>query len=128
MNFKIKVTKKNTGETTSCYFAKAKLENGKCINLTYDCMTGKLVVHEWYVLASDSIESFTSEVKDYFKQLIRKQTFFDAQVAMDKFIIAQHMNLSDEAMDRLDRERQMLLKEILAAGLIDEFKKYIHIA
>ena len=79
-NFKIVVTKKNMGKATSCYFAKAKLDDGKCINLTYDCITGNLVIHEWYLLESGSIEAFTSEVKDYFKELIRKQTFFDAQV------------------------------------------------
>ena len=128
INLKIYGVKKNTGKETACYFANAKLENGKRIGITYDCLTGNIVLHKWYLIDKSELDEVMTAIKKYFVELIKEKTFFYAQVAMDKFIIAEHMSLSDEAIERLDRERRMLLREILSAGLMEEFKTFIMMA
>lgn len=127
-NLRIYGVKKNMGKDTSCYFANAKLENGKRIGITYNCLTGNVIIHKWYLIDKSEIDDVMDAIKEYFKLLIREKTFFYAQVAMDKSIIAEHMRLSDEAVERLDRERRMLLREILSAGLMEEFKTFIMMA
>lgn len=128
LNVKIYGVKKNTGRETSCYFADAKLENGKRIGITYDCLTGNVVIHKWYLIDESELDEVTAAIKKYFAELIKEKTFFNAQVAMDKYIIAEHMNLSNDAIERLDRERRMLLMEILSAGLMDDFKSFVKMA
>ena len=74
-SLKIYGLKKNTGKETSCYFANAKLENGKRIGITYDCLTGNVFIHKWYLIDEAERDAVMDEIKDYFSQLIRKHTF-----------------------------------------------------
>lgn len=39
------------------------------INLTYDCNTGNLIVHEWYKIPEDELKDMVDELKEYFKPI-----------------------------------------------------------
>lgn len=61
---------RNTGEITDCIFAKLLHNNNSEIGLTYDCISGNLVVHRWYELSESELNDATTELKDYFATMV----------------------------------------------------------
>lgn len=49
------------GKETYCILAQALIPGQKAVNLTYDCNTGNLVVHEWFRLAEELIDEIYAE-------------------------------------------------------------------
>lgn len=63
--------KRNTGKITDCIFAKL-LHKKTDINLTYDCNSSNLVIHEWYKLSTSELDEITEELKQFFKKMAAK--------------------------------------------------------
>ena len=38
----------------------------KEINITYDCTTDRVLIHEWYNIASEELPVVTEELREYF--------------------------------------------------------------
>lgn len=65
---KLIVTKSNLhiGNESKFYTAKAR-DNNINFNITYDCKTGNIIIHEWYKLNKEHLAEVTAELKKYFK-------------------------------------------------------------
>lgn len=65
---KLIVTKSNLhiGNTSKFYTAKARYNDVK-FNITYDCTTGNVTIHEWYKFNSNQLTTITEELTKYFK-------------------------------------------------------------
>lgn len=50
------------GKETYCIFAKACVEGvRKRIDITYDCISGNLIVHQWWLMDKETIDAIRTE-------------------------------------------------------------------
>lgn len=50
------------GNETCCIWAKVRFPDVKAINLTYDCTTQNLIIHEWWRLDEDALNAVSKEI------------------------------------------------------------------
>lgn len=50
------------GNETCCIWAKVRFPGKKSINLTYDCTTKNLIIHEWWRLDEDALKVVRKEI------------------------------------------------------------------
>ena len=62
----INKSKHHKGNDSDYYTIKAVCEKNK-LNITYDTMTDKVVIHEWYRLTKEQRNIVIRKVKDYIK-------------------------------------------------------------
>lgn len=62
--------KRNTGKMTDCIFAKI-LHNNIDINLTYDCISKNLIIHEWYRVSKLELNDMIEELKQCFAVMVK---------------------------------------------------------
>lgn len=62
------ITKSNlhTGNQSKFYTAKASY-NDIILNITYDCKSQNIIIHEWYKLNENQIAEVIAELKKYFE-------------------------------------------------------------
>lgn len=60
---------RNTGKVTDCIFAKLLHNKGE-IGLTYDCISGNLIVHRWYKLSESELDNVMKELKEVFAAMV----------------------------------------------------------
>lgn len=53
------------GNNSDIIVAKLHYKTGE-IDITYDCTTDRVLIHEWYKIASDELPVVTEELRDYF--------------------------------------------------------------
>ena len=58
----------HTGNQSNFYTAKASY-NDIILNITYDCNSQNIIIHEWYKLSKNQIAEVTAELKNYFKNI-----------------------------------------------------------
>lgn len=61
--------KKHVGNVSEFYTAKMRIDN-KTINVTYDCKSNNLIIHEWYEIKPDALELVTLLVKTCFNRIM----------------------------------------------------------
>lgn len=69
-NFTVSQVERSTGITTDCVFAvvtKNDYENNceKKTNVSYDYISGRFVIHEWYYFEEDELEEIKTSVKEF---------------------------------------------------------------
>lgn len=57
------------GNTTEAYMTKATAGKVK-LNVTFNCMTGDLIIHQWYLFNEDELAELTAELAAFFAQLV----------------------------------------------------------
>ena len=64
------ITKSNLhiGNQSKFYTAKARY-NDMILNITYDCNSQDIIIHEWYKLSKNQIIEVTEELKKYFENI-----------------------------------------------------------
>lgn len=58
----------HTGNQSKFYTAKASY-NDIILNITYDCNSQNIIIHEWYKLSKNQIIEVTEELKKYFENI-----------------------------------------------------------
>ena len=61
--------KKHVGNVSEFYTAKMRIDN-KTINVTYDCKSNNLIIHEWCEVKPDALELVTLLVKTCFNRIM----------------------------------------------------------
>lgn len=62
----------NKGKETYCIFAKACVEDvRKPIDLTYDCISGNLVVHQWWRVEKETVDAIRTEFMRFIEMVGR---------------------------------------------------------
>lgn len=56
------------GTTESFYTGKFD-KGGDTINITYDCNTNNLIIHEWYLFSKSELAELTTKLLDLFKRV-----------------------------------------------------------
>lgn len=72
MELLIKKEKYHKGKESEFYTAKAKY-NGKNLNITYDCKTENIIIHEWYKFNNIQLSDINEKLMMYFKNKTEKQ-------------------------------------------------------
>lgn len=64
------ITKSNlhVGNQSRFYTAKASY-NDMILNITYDCNSQDIIIHEWYKLSKNQIIEVAEELKKYFENI-----------------------------------------------------------
>lgn len=64
------ITKSNLhiGNKSRFYTAKAMYNNIK-LNITYDCKSQDIIIHDWYNLSENQIAKVIAELKKYFENI-----------------------------------------------------------
>ena len=69
MNTIIKKKNLHTGNVSKFYTAKARY-NDKNFNITYDCKTENILIHEWYKFNKEQLTEVTEDLKRYFNNKV----------------------------------------------------------
>ena len=67
MNTIINKENLHIGNESKFYTAKAVYDNTN-FNITYDCKTGNITIHEWYKFNKHKLAEITDELKTYFEK------------------------------------------------------------
>ncbi len=57
------------GNESKFYTARARYNNIN-FNITYDCKTGNIIIHEWYKFNKEQLKEVTEELKRYFNNKV----------------------------------------------------------
>jgi hypothetical protein len=126
--------RKNEGTMTRCYFANL-LVDGKKINVTYECLADNLIIHEWYWLEKEALESISEQIKDYFRRQemksehvqregIIQNLFREAVNAIDRYNKSVEMDFPDANIEKYKQLMEDILKKISVAGAAEKFAEY----
>lgn len=116
--------KRNEGAETRCYFGKIRFCNSRPIHITYDCLTGNLIIHEWYNVPEDVLGVVTELIFACIKKIIEEEIFKRAVIAMDRYTKALEMGFPEKFIDDCDDEMSKDLQEIKEAGLMEKFMDF----
>lgn len=115
--------KKHVGNAAEFYTGIMDI-NGKHINVTYDCKSNNLIIHEWYEIKSDTLDMVTLLVSTCFKRIMAQEIFPAAVAAIDKYNRAIGMAFPDAEIERRNREMMEMLAKIDRMGVSAEFTEY----
>ena len=71
MELLIKKEKYHKGNVSEFYTVKARY-NDKIFNITYDCKTKKIIIHEWYKFDNIQLSDISKKIKLHFKSKAKK--------------------------------------------------------
>ena len=71
MEYLIKKEVYHKGDVSEYYTAKIRYDDMN-FNITYDCKTENLIIHEWYKIDSCQIYKLTEHLKRHFKNKTKK--------------------------------------------------------
>lgn len=71
MELFIKKEKYHQGNESKFYTAKARYNNIN-FNITYDCKTGNIIIHEWYKFNKEQLIDVQEQIKVHFKNNTEK--------------------------------------------------------
>lgn len=115
--------KKHVGNVSEFYTAKMRIDN-KTINVTYDCKSNNLIIHEWYEIKPDALELVTLLVKTCFNRIMTQELYPAAVAAIDKYNKAIGMAFPNAEIEKYHAEMVEMLAKIDSMGLSDEFAEY----
>lgn len=116
--------KRNEGKETRCYFGKIRFCNSRPIHVTYDCLTGNLIIHEWYNVPENALGVVAEMILVCIREIIEEEIFEKAVTAMDRYTKALEMGFPENFIDDCDVEMSKNLQEIKAAGLMEKFMEF----
>lgn len=119
--------KKHVGNVSEFYTAKMRIDN-KTINVTYDCKSNNLIVHEWYEIKPDALELVTLLVKTCFNRIMTQELYPATVAAIDKYNKAIGMAFPDAEIEKYYADMMEMLAKIDRMGLSEEFAEYSCIA
>lgn len=119
--------KKHVGNVSEFYTAKMRIDN-KTINVTYDCKSNNLIIHEWYEIKPDALELVTLLVKTCFNHIMTQELYPAAVAAIDKYNKAIGMAFPDAEIEKYHADMMEMLAKIDRIGLSEEFAEYSCIA
>ena len=115
--------KKHVGNVEE-YYTRIMDINGKHINVTYDCKSNNLIIHEWYEVKPDALELITLLVSTCFNRIMAQELFSAAVTAMDRYTAELEMDFPEAEIEQRNREMMEMLAEIDRMGLSAEFTEY----
>lgn len=116
--------KRNEGAETRYYFGKIRFCNSRPIHVTYDCLTGNLLIHEWYNVPENALDVVTELILACIRKIIEEEIFARAVIAMDRYSKALEMGFPENFIDKCDDEMSRNLQEIKAAALMEKFMEF----
>ena len=118
---------KHVGNVTEFFTAKTNI-NGKHINVTYDCKSNNLIIHEWYELKPDALKLVTLLIETCFNRIMAQELYPEAVAAIDKYNKAIGIAFPDAEIEKYHAEMVEMLAKIDRMGLSEEFAEYSCIA
>lgn len=119
----LKNVKKFKGNTEEFYIARVRINN-KVFNLTYDCKKDNLIIHEWFHIPKNELESIATLIKESFQYLMIQELFPAAVALIDRYNAAISMDFPDEQTEKYNKEMKKMLEIIENAGLSEDFAEY----